>query len=103
MRKIYRILKQNRQFRSANCIPLLYHDPEGICVNSFIDEEATIWTIYNASKSRKCKVFSFSKPMNIYDVWNNKNIGYSVKEVKISIGAGEVSCLKLQFELSPRC
>ena len=98
LRKMYHILKQNRQFRSRHCVPLLYHDPDGISVNSFIDEEAMIWTIYNASKNRKYEVFSFSEPMDIYDVWNNKNMGYSVKEVKISLGAGEVSCLKLQSE-----
>ena len=98
LRKIYRILKQNRQFRSENCIPLLYYDPEGICVNSFIDEEATLWTLYNASKSRKYKVFSFSKPMDVYDVWNDKIIGEGIKQIKISIDAGEVTCLKLQGE-----
>jgi len=77
---------------------LLYYDPEGICVNSFIDEEATLWTLYNASKSRKYKVFSFSKPMDVYDVWNDKIIGEGIKQVKISIDAGEVTCLKLQGE-----
>lgn len=100
LRKIYSILKQNQQFRSKNCIPLLYYDPNGICVNSFIDEEATIWTIYNTSNSRRTRVFSFSKPMDVYDVWNNKNMGHSLKEVTLSIDQGDVSCLKLQTESS---
>lgn len=96
VRKIYRILKQNPQFRSEKCVPLLYYDPEGICVNSFIDEEATIWTIYNPSKYKKSKTFFFSQPMNIYDVWNEKNIGSSAKYIEIFIEGGDVSCLKIK-------
>jgi len=95
VRKMHKIQRNNNEFESLDCTPLLYGGYNDIAINEFRGKDTVIWTLYNVSKERIKKSYRVPEGMRTaIDIWNEKNVVLSNFEIAVDLECGEIGCVK---------
>lgn len=95
VKKMLGILRNNPEFSSLKCTPLLYGKNNDICINAFWGDHTVIWTLYNVSEKSIDREYPLPSGMEqVYDIWQGKKLSPSHGKISVSLDCGEVGCIK---------